>query len=430
MTWYQKIQRVWRTKEIRNDILFVLLILVIFRVGAHIPIPGIDVGNLRNFFASNQILGLLNLFSGGGLENFSIMMLGVGPYITASIIFQLLVMIVPKFEELSKEGESGQRKINQYTRWATIPLAILQGYGFITLMQRQGTGGGVSLLGELTVFQYVTAILTVTAGTMLLTWLGDLISERHIGNGVSLLIFAGIVAGLPTALQQVLLAYDITQLTTIILFAAISLVTVVGVVFITEGQRNIPVTYARRVVGMKQYGGTNTHLPLRVNQGGVIPIIFAISVIIFPSMIAQFFVQAKSVWLANGANYIIQLFNNQVFYGIFYFILVVAFTYFYSAVVFKPDQVAENLQKQGGFIPGIRPGRPTSDYLQATVSRINLTGSMFLGIIAVLPLILQAYTGMSTLVIGGTSLLIVVSVVLESVKKVVAQLEMHDYDAY
>lgn len=428
MQWYQRIRQVWQTKEVRNDILFVLLILVIFRIGAHIPIPGIDTGNLREFFASNQILGLLNLFSGGGLENFSIMMLGVGPYITSSIIFQLLVMIIPKLEELSKEGETGQRKINQYTRWATIPLAILQGYGFITLMQRQG--GGVSLIGELSLFQYLTAIATVTAGTMLLTWLGDLISERHIGNGISLLIFAGIIAGLPTALQQTLLAFDVSQLTTVVLFAAIALVTVVGVVFITEGQRKIPVTYARRVRGMKQYGGTNTHLPLRVNQGGVIPIIFAISVIIFPSMIAQFFVQAKSAWLSNGAEYVIQLFNNQVFYGVFYFILVVAFTYFYSAVVFKPDQVSENLQKQGGFIPGIRPGRPTAEYLQSTVSRINLTGSTFLGVIAVLPLILQAYTGMSTLVVGGTSLLIVVSVVIESVKKVEAQLEMHDYDAY
>ncbi len=428
MNWWQRIQQVWQTKEVRNDILFVLLILVIFRVGAHIPIPGIDTGNLRDFFASNQILGLLNLFSGGGLENFSIMMLGVGPYITSSIIFQLLVMIVPKLEELSKEGENGQRKINQYTRWATIPLAVLQAYGFITLMQRQG--GSIGLLGELTLFQYVTAIVTVTAGTMLLTWLGDLISERHIGNGVSLLIFAGIVAGLPTALQQTLLAFDISQLTTMILFGVIALITVVGVVFITEGQRQIPVTYARRVRGMKQYGGTNTHLPLRVNQGGVIPIIFAISVIIFPSMIAQFFVQAKSAWLANGAENIIQLFNNQIFYGVFYFILVVAFTYFYSAVVFKPDQVAENLQKQGGFIPGIRPGRPTAEYLQATVNRINLTGSAFLGIIAVLPLILKAYSGLNTLVVGGTSLLIVVSVVIESVKKVEAQLEMHDYDAY
>jgi preprotein translocase subunit SecY len=428
MNWLKKLQKVWQTKEIRNDIIFVLLVLVVFRIGAHIPIPGIDTGNLRDFFASNQILGLINLLSGGGLENFSIMMLGVGPYITSSIIFQLLVMIVPKFEELSKEGESGQRKINQYTRWTTIPLAILQGYAFISLLQRQG--GSVALIGELSMFQYLTAIVSVTAGTMFLTWLGDLISERHVGNGVSLLIFAGIVAGLPKALQQILLTFDITQITTLVMFIVIAIITVVGVVFITEGQRNIPVTYARRVQGMKQHGGTNTHLPLRVNQGGVIPIIFAISVIIFPSMIAQFLVQAKSSWLSGAATYVVQLFNNQIFYGIFYFILVIAFTYFYSAVIFKPEQVAENLQKQGGFIPGIRPGRPTAEYLQSTVSRINLTGSLFLGFIAVMPLLLQAYTGMQSLVIGGTSLLIIVSVVIESVKKVESQLEMHDYDAY
>lgn len=428
MDWLSRLKQIWQTKEMRNDILFVLFILVIFRIGAHIPIPGIDTGNLREFFASNQILGLLNLFSGGGLENFSIMMLGVGPYITSSIIFQLLVMIVPKLEELSKEGEAGQRKINQYTRWLTVPLAVLQAYAFINILQKQG--GGLELLGELTIYQYLTAIITVTAGTMLLTWLGELISERRLGNGISLLIFAGIIAGLPTALQQTLLTYDQTLITNMILFAVIAVVTIVGVVFITEGQRNIPVSYARRVRGTKMYGGTNTHLPIRVNQGGVIPIIFAISVILFPPMIAQFFVQAESAWLANGATWVVNIFNDQIFYGVIYFLLVVAFTYFYSAVIFKPEQIAENLQKQGGFIPGIRPGRPTSDYLHQTVDRINLTGSLFLGSIAVLPLILRAFTGVNTLVIGGTSLLIVVSVVIETVKKVQSQLEMHDYDAY
>ncbi len=427
MEWIKKISQIWKTKDIRNDILFVLMVLIIFRIGAHIPIPGVDVSGLKDFFASNQMLGLLNLFSGGGLENFSIMMLGVGPYITSSIIFQLLVMIIPKLEELSKEGEAGQRKINQYTRWATVPLAMLQGYGFITLFQNQG---GYKILGELTSFQYIIAIATVTAGTMFLTWLGELISERRLGNGISLLIFAGIVAGLPTTIQQTFLAFDKTQITSMVLFGVIAIVTVIGVVFITEGQRNIPVSYARRVQGSKMHGGTNTHLPLRVNQGGVIPIIFAISVILVPPMIAQFFTRASSVWLAGGADFVINMFNNQIFYGVFYFVLVVAFTYFYSAVVFKPEQIAENLQKQGGFIPGIRPGRPTIDYLQNTVFRINLTGSLFLGLIAVLPLILRAYTGVNTLVIGGTSLLIVVSVVIETVKKVEAQMQVHEYDAY
>jgi len=428
MNWFERLKQIWQARELRKDILFVLLILVVFRLGTHIPIPGIEVQNLREFFASNQILGLLNLFSGGGMENFSIMMLGVGPYITASIIFQLLVMIVPRLEELSKEGEAGQRKINQYTRYATVPLALIQGYSFISLFQNQTAQYG--LLGDLTVYQYVTAVMTVTAGTMLLTWMGELISERNIGNGISLLIFAGIIAGLPSSLQQTLLIVDRTQITTIALFILIAIVTVVGVVFITEGQRNIPVSYARRVRGNRSFGGTNTHLPLRVNQGGVIPIIFAISVILFPPMIAQFFVRANSTWLANAATWIVNVFNNQVFYGVFYFLLVVVFTYFYSAVIFHPAKIAENLQKQGGFIPGIRPGKPTADYLQQTVNHINLTGSLFLGLIAVLPLIMQAFTGVQSLIIGGTSLLIVVSVVIDTVKKIEAQLQMRDYDVY
>jgi preprotein translocase subunit SecY len=309
-----------------------------------------------------------------------------------------------------------------------VPLALLQAYSFISLLQHQA--GQYGLLTEITPFQYFTAVITVTAGTMLLTWIGELISERNIGNGISLLIFAGIIAGLPTALQQTMLIFDKTQVANLVMFVLIAIVTVIGVVFITEGQRNIPVSYARKVRGNRSYGGTNTHLPLRVNQGGVIPIIFAISVILFPPMVAQFFVRANSVWLSGAATWVVNVFNNQIFYGVFYFILVVVFTYFYSAVVFQPAKVAENLQKQGGFIPGIRPGTPTADYLQQTVNRINLTGSLFLGLIAILPLILRAFTGINSLVIGGTSLLIVVSVVIDSVKKVEAQLQMRDYDIY
>ncbi len=426
MTISERLRQLWQAKEIRNDIFFVLMVLVVFRIGAHIPIPGVDVGNLRQFFASNQILGLLNLFSGGGLENFSIMMLGVGPYITASIIFQLLTMIVPKLEELSKEGEAGQRKINQYTRWATVPLAILQGFGFITLLQRQG--GSVSLLGDLTTFQYVTAILTVTAGTMFLTWLGELISERRLGNGISLLIFAGIVAGLPTAIQQTLLVIDKTQITNMVLFALIAIVTVIGVVYITEGQRNIPVSYARRVRGQKMYGGVNTHLPIRVNIGGVIPIIFAISVILFPPLVAQFFQGAQSVFLSRAAVWVITMFQNQLFYGILYFVLVFGFTYFYTAVIFHPDRIAENLQKQGGFIPGIRPGKQTAEFIGTVSNRIMLAGALFLGAIAVLPLVMQAAFRMNALVLGGTSVLIVVAVVIETIKQIDAQLAMREYE--
>ena len=421
----EKIRQIWKTKDLRKNIIFVFLMLVIFRFLAHLPIPGISTQGLKEFFASNQILGLLNIFSGGGLENFSVVMLGVGPYITASIIMQLLTMIVPALEAMQKEGEAGQRRINQYTRLITVPLAALNAYGFINLLQRQSQN---QLIGGLSLSQYLIAVVTVTAGTVFLMWLGELISEKKIGNGVSIIIFAGIVSGIPLKVQQTLVVFDPTRLLNLVIFIAIALVTIVAVVVITEGQRNIPVNYARRIRGNRMYGGVSTHLPLRVNMAGVIPIIFAISIIIFPSMVAQFFVNAESAWLANGAKFIISVFQNQFFYGISYFVLVVAFTYFYTYVIFHPTQIAENLQKQGAFVPGIRPGRQTADYLKIVVNKILLAGAVFLGLIAVLPLSLQSITGMSTLVIGGTSLLIVVSVVIEIVKQIDSQLTMRDYD--
>jgi len=425
-----RIKQIWRAKEIRNSIFFVLVMLVVFRIGAHIPIPGIDVGNLKEFFQQNEILGLLNLFSGGGLENVSIMMLGLGPYITSSIIFQLLTMIIPRLEEMQKESEAGRAKLNKYTRIATVPLAMLQGYGFITLFQRQGNQFGARLIGDISTAQMVTALFAITAGTIFLMWIGELISEKNIGNGISILIFAGIIAGLPTTLQQMFVVFDQSQIYNLLLLIAIGLITVFGVVIITEGQRNIPVSYARQVRVSKLYGGMSSHLPLRVNQGGVIPIIFAISVMLFPPMMANFLTRASSPWLASFATNIVTWFNNTLVYGILYFVLVVAFTYFYSAVVFHPDQIAENLQKQGAFIPGIRPGKSTAEYLQKVVNRINLTGSIFLGVIAVLPLIVQQITGLNALIIGGTSLLIIVSVVIEMVKQVESQLSVHEYDTY
>ncbi|MBT3690553.1 preprotein translocase subunit SecY [bacterium] len=421
---FEKLRQIWKSKDLRKSIFFVLMMLVVFRIAAHIPIPGIDVAGLKDFFAQNQILGLLNLFSGGGLENFSIVMLGIGPYITASIILQLLTMIIPALETLSKEPD-GQQKINRYTRFLTLPLAALQGYSFITLMQRQGGG---QLIGDLTSFQWISAIITVTAGTVFLMWLGELMSEKKIGNGISLLIFAGIIASLPSAVQRLIATFDATQAFNLLIFLGIAIVTIVVVVIITEGQRNIPVNYARRVRGNRMYGGVNTHLPLRVNMAGVIPIIFAISIILIPPMIAQFFVSATTPWVAGGARFVVNLFQNQVFYGLFYFIMVFAFTYFYTFVVFHPHQIAENLQKQGGFIPGIRPGRHTADYLQKTANKILLAGALFLGLIAVLPIIIQPITGISSLAIGGTSLLIVVAVVIELVKQIDSQLTMRDYD--
>jgi len=420
---FDKLEQIWKAKDLRNNILFVLGMLVIFRLAAHIPIPGVNAVALKNLFASNQILGLMNLFSGGGMETFSIVMMGVAPYITSSIIFQLLGMIVPSIEEMQKE-EAGRQKINMWTRWLTVPLAAMQAYGMITLL-RSGSAG---IIGQISPFDFTVIIITISAGTIFLMWLGELISEKKVGNGISLLIFAGIVSGLPKMVQQIMVTFDQTQLFMLLGFIAIALVTVIGVVVINEGQRNIPVQYARQIRGNRTFGGTSTHLPLRVNMAGVIPIIFAISVVLFPSMIAQFLIHAKTAWIANAAAGTIQLFNNQLFYGIAYFLLVFAFTYFYTEVIFHPAQIAENLQKQGGFIPGIRPGKATSDYLSSTTHKIILVGALFLGIIAILPLFMRYFTGVQAFSVGGTSLLIVVSVVIETVKQIEAQLTMREYD--
>ncbi|MFA6485953.1 MAG: preprotein translocase subunit SecY [Candidatus Magasanikbacteria bacterium] len=419
-----KLLQAWKIKDVRNKLLFVVGLLIIFRVVAHIPIPGIDVAGLRSLLAGNQLVGMLDLFSGGTLMSFSIIMLGVGPYITSSIIFQLLAMIVPSLEELSKEGEQGQAKINMYTRWLAVPLAFLQSYGMIRLLGQ----GGRHLLGNMDIWQLVVTMTTITAGTMFLMWIGELITEKKVGNGISLLIFAGIVAGLPTMIRTAVVNYTSADFYTFVLFGLIAILTVVGVVFINEGQRNIPVSYAKAVRGNSVYGGGNTHLPLRVNMAGVIPIIFAISLILFPPMIAQFFVKAQTAWIANFALGTIQLFQNQIFYAVGYFLLVFGFTYFYTAVIFHPQKIAENLQRQGGFVPGIRPGKETEHYLGRTMTRINLIGATFLGLIAILPLILQGVMGTQSLAIGGTSLLIVVAVCIETAKQIEAQVTMHEYD--
>src|SRR3989338_2516200 len=345
MTW---ILRVFKIKELRMSILFVLGMLVLFRLAAHIPVPGVDASSISQFLQSNQILGLLNVFSGGTLERFSVVALGVGPYITSSIIFQLLAMIIPRMEEMQKE-EQGRRKITQWSRIATVPLALLQAYSIIVLFTQQGAGIGLDLRGVETVL----AVITMTAGTIFLMWLGELISERNIGNGISLLIFAGIIAGLPTFFQQLFATFDRSQLFNLILFVALFVVTIIAVVYINECQRNIPVQYARMQQGARSLGGISSHIPLRINMGGMIPIIFAISLVLFPPTIAQFFLQAKSAWLASAAQSVITLFQNQLFYAVIYFLLVFGFTFFYAGVVFRPEQIAENIQKQGGFIPGI-----------------------------------------------------------------------------
>ncbi len=419
-----QLRKMWTIPEVRNGLLTIVGALLLYRVLAHISLPGVDAEQLRLFFQSNQVLGLLSLFSGGAIENFSVVSLGVGPYITASIVFQLLAMVVPRLEEIQKDGEAGRARINQWTRYLTVPLAMLNAVGILTLLRQSSP----FLLADLSLFGWVTTVLTMTAGSVFLMWLGEIISEKKMGNGISLLIFANIVAGLPTQAQQLLVTYESSQLVTVALIAAVAVATVVGVVFVTEGQRNVPVSYAKQVRGARLFGGSSTHLPLRVNMAGVIPIIFAISVVLMPPVIAQFFATAKSAWIKQAAEWVIITFQNQAVYAALYFLLVVGFTYFYTAVVFKPEQIAENLQKQGGFVPGIRPGQATAQYLQSVVTRITLAGALFLGLVAVLPLVLQQATGNPALLVGGTSLLIVVSVVIEVVKQIQVQVQMHDYE--
>lgn len=418
-----KLKRIWGIQDLRKSILFVIAMLVLFRLAAHVPVPGVDPAGLRQYLAGNQILGLLNVFSGGTLENFSVVMLGVAPYITSSIIFQLLQIVVPQLEELSKEGESGQRKIQTYTRIASVPLAMVQAFGLIQLLRQSP----VPVLPDLDAFTFASIIITTTAGTVFLMWIGELITEKRIGNGISLLIFAGIIAALPQAVQTAIINFNPADITTYLFFIGIAVVTVVSVVIINEGTRNIPVNYAKRLIGTKTFGGSSSYLPLRVNTAGVIPIIFAISVVLFPPVVAQYFANGTGR-LAEFSFKVVQLFNNQVFYSVLYFLLVFGFTYFYTAIIFKPDKVAENLQRQGGFIPGIRPGKETEEYLARIMSRLVLSGALFLGAIAVLPFILQAATGTQALAIGGTSLLIVVSVAIDIAKQIEAQVTLHEYD--
>mgnify|MGYP001576484846 FL=1 len=421
----EKVVQIFKIKDLRNRILFVLALLVVFRIMATIPVPGVDVLRLKSFFDDNQLFGLLNIFSGGALSNLSIVMLGVSPYITASIIMQLLTMLIPALKELyNEEGEIGRQKFNQYTRYLTIPLAALQGYGLLVLLRNQ----------EIIISQsnliFFSSIFVVTAGSVFLMWLGELITEKNIGNGISLLIFAGIVASFPVDLKQTLVTYDPTILLTYLAFIIVSIIVIAGVVIITEGERAIPVAYAKRIRGNRVYGGSMAHLPLRVNQAGVIPIIFALSILLFPQIIAQVLGSFNISWLSQIAQTLSSFLQNQFIYGSFYFSLVILFTYFYTAVTFDPDQVSKNLQKQGGFIPGLRPGNSTAEFIKRILNRVVLIGAIFLGTIAVLPIIVQYFTGIVTLTIGGTSLLIVVSVVLESMKQIKSQLIMREYEGF
>lgn len=415
----------WGIKEFRHKLLFTLAVLAIFRLAAHIPVPGVDTGQLRQLFAQNQFLGLLDIFSGGTLANFSVMALGLNPYINASIILQLLTLVFPKLEELSKEGEIGREQINQYTRLLTVPLSVLQSLVMYALLKSQG------VIATLTPLGLVAMVTTMMTGTLVLMWLGELVSEYGIGNGISMLIFAGIVGRLPISLFQTTAITATLNLTNLVVFIGLALVVIGGVVIVNEATREIPIHYARRVAGRNLSAGQSTHLPLRVNQAGVIPIIFAVSLVLLPSLIARFFSSVAPLPLAQLATRVSSLMDpNRMAYNLIYFLLVIGFTYFYTAVVFNPEKIAEEVRKYGGFIPGIRPGKPTADYLNTILTRITLAGALFLGLIAILPSLAQQLTGVTTLTLGGTGILIVVSVILETSKKVESLLVMHNYDRF
>jgi preprotein translocase subunit SecY len=419
---FNKLKLVFQDRILRKRIFFTLFALVLFRALASIPVPGVDAGRLAQFFTNNEFFGLLNVFSGGGLSQLSIVMLGVGPYITGSIIMQLLTIMSPKLKQMYQEdGEAGRRRFAQYGRILTVPLALLQGFGFIKLLQSQG------VIAHLSPFAFSTTLIVITAGSVLLMWIGELISEYGIGNGVSLIIFSGIVAALPRTIGQLVFAFDPSQIPVYLGFAVAAALVIIGVVIITEAERPIPVTYAKQVRGNRVYGGTSTYLPLRINQAGVIPIIFALSILLFPQMILRFLQNSSVAFIQSASGKILSILANNWFYGIAYFILVFVFTYFYTAVTFDPDQISTNLQKNGAFIPGVRPGKSTSEHISRILTRLTLVGALFLGIIAVLPLIMRGITGITAVSIGGTALLIVVSVVIDLIKKVDAQVSIREY---
>lgn len=419
----QFFSKIISTPHLRKKLLITAVILVVFRLVAHIPAAGIDRTSLENLFSFSPLLSLLDVFSGGTLANFSIMALGLNPYINASIILQLLTFVIPSLEELSKEGEYGQEKINQYTRFLTVPLAALQAFGMYTLLKGQG------IVSSLSPISLLALVITMTAGTMLAVWLGELITEYGLGNGVSFLIFAGIIARLPVTVGQSTDILSSANLVRIGLFAFLAIVIIALIIFVNEATRKIPVTYAKR--SQKQVFGSESYLPLRLNQAGVIPIIFAVSLVLMPSLVGQFLVGVPNEKIASIAAQLIQILEpNGFWYNLIYFTLVVGFTYFYTSVVFNPEKIAENLQKNGGFIQGIRPGSQTEKYLSTVLSRITFAGALFLGFIAILPSIFQSFIGIPNLVIGGTGVLIIVSVILELTRSLEAQLVMRRYDKF
>jgi preprotein translocase subunit SecY len=415
--------QIFKVKDLRKKILIVAGLLVAYRVFAAIPIPGVDAARLAQYFNSNQLFGFLNFFSGGGLSNLSVMMLGVGPYITATIIMQLLTIIFPRMKELYyEEGARGQAKFNQYSRLITVPLAVVNAYGFLTLLISQ------NVVDRPSAFALVTNIAIIACGSMIALWLGELITEQKVGNGISLIILAGIVARLPSEVGLAFASYTATLLTTYIGFVVVAVLLVGGIVYLNEGERKIPVAYARRVRGNKMFGGSQSYLPLKVNQAGMIPLIFAISVLLFPQFLAWIVSIFSPGWGLKINAFATAFVANQFYYGIFYFFLVFIFTYFYTSITFNPEEVAKNLQRSGGFVPGIRPGESTQKFFGSIVNRITFWGATFLGLVAILPIIVQAVSGVAVLTISGTAILIVVAVALDTMRQIDSQLTVREYE--
>lgn len=429
---FKYLSQIWNSQDLRKKILFTLVMLVIYRFIAHITVPGANTEALKALSAQNDLLQVFSMLTGGSSENFSIVLMGISPYINASIIIQLLTVIVPKLENLSKEGEHGRRKINAYTRWLSLPLAFFQSYGMIILLNSQSR---VPILDTSSFSVMLPAMITITAGTVLLVWLGEQITEKGIGNGISLLIFASIISGVPQMIGQGLFLAqdDQSKLIPFVLVVLLTVILITIVILVNEAQRRIPITYAGR--GMKTKSD-QAFLPIRINQAGMIPIIFAVALVSFPGILSQFLQNATSPWLQSLATSMNTLFQpNSVLYLVLYFILVIAFTFFYVSITFNPQQVAENIQKRGGYIPGIRPGSQTSEYIGHVSSRLTFFGAFFLGFIAILPLLLRfAFSSTSIgavpLLISGAGIIIIVGVVLELIRQINAQLVMHDYNKF
>jgi preprotein translocase subunit SecY len=418
--------------DLRAKILFTLGILLLFRFVATIPVPGVDRDTLAQLLQDNQLLGMLNLFSGSTLTNFSVVAMGVYPYITASIIMQLMTPIIPRLTELSREGNQGRQQINKYTNYLMVPLAFLQSFGQAAIMSQAGVLADFGVFDSDTALRSIAILITLTAGTVFLVWLGQLITESGIGNGISIIIFGGIVSGLPGAIGTLAGGDSLQQnLIGTVAFIAIGLITIVGIVMLNEGQRRIPVQHAKRVRRGRVYGGGSTYVPLKVNSAGMIPLIFAVSIMVFPGMVAEFLLTSDREWVVDIAGSMSTVFDPQnIIYQIIYFLMVVGFTYFYTMVLFQQQHIADNLQRQGAFIPGVRPGRNTDAYLTRVLMRITLVGALALGTVAVLPFLVAEITGVTALFLGGTSLLIVVGVAVDTMRQLEAQLMMRNYEGF